>query len=103
MFHASRRMPFLHRLCYLTLGLEVYFMPRKRPRVRRYADSGDRRTQLFADVDWSDEGNHVQYGKKWVEHFLKEDARSVEDLQDEIDQYLKEAGVDLPEGHQAPY
>ena len=53
LFEAAQSMPFLHRLCYLTLEMEVYFMPRKRPRVRRYAEAGDHRTQLFADVDWS--------------------------------------------------
>ncbi|GIW75094.1 MAG: hypothetical protein KatS3mg104_0157 [Phycisphaerae bacterium] len=103
LFYASQTMPFLHRLCYLTLGLEVYFMPRKRPRVERYGSAGDRRTQLFADVDWSDEGNHVQYGKRWVDYFLTDDARTVEDLQSEIADYLKAAGIDLPEGQLAPY
>jgi hypothetical protein len=103
LFNASRAMPFLHRLCYLTLGLEVYFMPRKRPRVERYAAAGDSRTQLFADVDWSDEGNHVQYGKRWVEYFLADDARSVQNLQDEIAEQLKSAGLLLKDGQLAPY
>jgi hypothetical protein len=103
LFAASRTMPYLHRLCYLTLGLEIFFMPRKRPRVQRYAEAGDRRTQLFADVDWSDESNHVQYGKRWVEYLLKDDARSVEELQEEIDTYLKRAGLQLKDGQLAPY
>ena len=50
----------------------------KRPRVRRYEEVSDARTQLFADIHWSDEGNHVQYGKRWVNHFLKDDAQSIE-------------------------
>jgi hypothetical protein len=103
LFEASRTMPYLHRLCYLTLGLEIFFMPRKRPRVKRYADAADHRTQLFADVDWSDESNHVQYGKRWVEYLLKDDARSVEDLQEEIAEYLKRAGLQLKDGQLAPY
>ncbi|MCC6680451.1 MAG: hypothetical protein IT445_06060 [Phycisphaeraceae bacterium] len=103
LFDASVSMPFLHRLCYLTLGLEVYFMPRKRPRVRRYAEAGDPRTQLFADVDWSDEGNHVQYGKRWVEFFLTDDARSVEQLQEEIAAHMAAVNDKLPAGQLAPY
>lgn len=102
MEHAAK-MPFLHRLCYLTLGLEVYFMPRKRPRVKRYEEAGDARTQLFADVDWSDEGNHVRYGKTWVKHFLEDDARSIEELQDEIQQHMAKLDLGLPEGQLAPY
>jgi hypothetical protein len=103
LFVASQSMPFLHRLCYLTLGLEVYFMPRKQPRVKRYKEAGDPRSQLFADVDWSDEGQHVQYGKRWVSHFLKEDARTVEHLQTEIALMLKQNGINLPDGELAPY
>lgn len=103
LFRQAQALPFLHRLCYLTLGLEVYFMPRKRPRVQRYAAAGDARSQLFADVDWSDEANHVRYGKRWVEHFLRDDARSVEDVQAEIADYLKSSGVALPPGQLAPF
>jgi len=103
LFEHAQRMPFLHRLCYLTLGLEVFFMPRKRPRVKRYEQAGDPRTQLFADVDWSDEGNHVQYGKRWVHHFLQDDARTVEELQQEIDAHLRALKQDLPAGQLAPY
>ncbi|MBI3831820.1 MAG: DUF455 family protein [Planctomycetes bacterium] len=103
LFDQSQDLPFLHRLCYLTLGLEVFYMPRKKPRVKRYEDAGDHRTQLFADVDWSDEGNHVQYGRRWVEHFLKDDARGVEDLQREIAAHLKEKQVHLPAGQLSPF
>ncbi|MEK3722703.1 DUF455 family protein [Paenibacillus sp. FSL H8-0034] len=89
LFEQSQGIPLLHRLCYLTLGLEVYFMPRKSVRVRFYEQQGDPRSQLFADVDWSDESNHVRYGKRWVDYMLKDDARSIEDLQEEITKYLE--------------
>ena len=102
MEHAAK-MPFLHRLCYLTLGLEVFFMPRKRPRVKRYEQAGDTRTQLFADVDWSDEGNHVRYGKTWVNHFLENDARSVEELQEEVREHMDRLDLGLKQGQLAPY
>jgi len=103
LFRQAQGLPFLHRLCYLTLGLEVYFMPRKRPRVRRYAEAGDARSQLFADVDWSDEANHVRYGKRWVDFLLQEDARTVEDVQAEIAEYLKSYRLALPVGQLAPF
>jgi hypothetical protein len=103
LFDAARTMPFLHRLCYLTLGLEVYFMPRKKPRYERYGTLGDQRTQLFADVDWSDEGNHVHYGKRWVEHFLRDDARDVKALQDEIHEHLRASGAIVEGGPPAPF
>lgn len=103
LFEQSQAMPLLHRICYLTLGLEVFFMPRKTERVRYYEEQGDFRSQLFADVDWSEEVNHVRYGKRWVEHFLKDDARSVEDLQAEISQYLEAFSAQLPAGRKAPW
>lgn len=56
-------------------------MPRKSERVRYYEQKGDHRSQLFADVDWSEEINHVRYGKKWIDYFLQDDVRSVEDVQ----------------------
>jgi hypothetical protein len=102
-FEQSQGMPFLHRLCYLTLGLEVFFMPRKQPRVRRYEAAADFRSQLFADVDWSDEQNHVRYGKRWVDYFLEDDARTIEDLQAEIAAYLKTYQATLPAGQLVPW
>lgn len=99
----AQAMPVLHRICYLTLGLEVFFMPRKRPRVARYRDAGDPRTQLLADVDWSDEGNHVKYGKRWVDYLLTDDARSVQEVQDEIAEHMRAVLGDLPAGQLAPY
>ncbi len=84
LYEQSESLPVLHRICYLTLGLEVYFMPRKLPRVREYQANGDAPSQLFADQDWSDETNHVRYGKRWIDHLLQDDQRSPEDLQDEI-------------------
>jgi hypothetical protein len=77
-------LPFLHRFCHLTLNLEPFFMPRKRPRVMQYEQAGDTRSRLFADVDWSDEINHVRYGTQWMEWFLKDDARDVDDIKAEI-------------------
>jgi hypothetical protein len=103
LFEHSRHMPILHRFCYLTYGLEVFFMPRKSERTRYYEQAGDARSQLFADVDWSEEINHVNYGKRWVNHFLENDARTVQDIQDEISEFLARAGVSLPEGRKAPW
>jgi hypothetical protein len=97
LFERAQGLPVLHKLCYLTLELEVYFMPRKQPRVKRYQEAGDHRTQLFADVDWSDEGNHVQYGRKWVDHFLKSDSRSVEELKAEIAAHMERLNAGAPE------
>jgi hypothetical protein len=84
LFEQTEGLPVLHRICYLTLGLEVYFMPRKQPRVREYQANGDSRSQLFADQDWSDETNHVRYGKKWLEHMLEDDQRTIDDIQEEV-------------------
>jgi hypothetical protein len=67
----------LHRVCYLTLVLEPYYMPRKKPRFEEYSEAGDERSQLFADHDWSDEINHVRLGKDWLERLLEDDARDV--------------------------
>jgi hypothetical protein len=103
LFEQAQGMPFLHRFCYLTLGLEVFFMPRKKPRYKQYEAAGDGRSQLFADVDWSDEQNHVRYGQRWVEFLLQDDARSVEDLQAEIADYLSAYKAQLPEGQLAPF
>jgi hypothetical protein len=102
-FEQAQNMPFLQRLCYLALGLEVFFMPRKQPRVRRYEAAGDFRSQLFADVDWSDEQNHVRYGKRWVDYFLEDDARTIADLQEEISAHLKLYQEGLPAGQLVPW
>lgn len=77
-------LPFMHRFCHLTQNLEPFYMPRKRPRVAQYEQAGDLRSRLFADIDWSDEINHVRYGKHWMEWFLKEDARDIDDIKAEI-------------------
>ena len=82
-------MPVLHRIYYLTLGLEVFFMPRKQPRVKEYMKNGDLRSQLFADQDWSDETNHVRYGKRWIEHLLTDDQRTPDDIQEEVQAHLE--------------
>jgi hypothetical protein len=103
LYEQSRTMPLLHRYCYLTLGLEIFFMPRKSVRVRYYSEQGDGLSQLFADVDWSEEINHVKYGKRWIDYFLADDARSVEDIQLEISKYLAEFSAQLPAGKKAPW
>lgn len=103
LFDNSQGLPLLHRLCYLTLGLEVYFMPRKSVRVRYYEQEGDPRSQLFADVDWSDESNHVRYGKQWMDYFLKDDARTIEDVQAEIAKYMENHANNMTEGQKVPW
>lgn len=103
LYDQAKAMPMLHRYCYLTFGLEVFFMPRKPVRVRYYAEQGDALSQLFADVDWSEEVNHVRYGKRWVEHFLENDSRTIEDIQAEIAEYLKQYTELLPGGKKAPW
>lgn len=94
--------PFLHRFCHLTLNLEPFFMPRKRPRMLQYEQAGDTRSQLFADVDWSDEINHVRYGTEWMEWFLKDDARDVDDIKAEIAEHTKRFARS-PHGAMAPF
>jgi len=95
LFHEAENMPILHRIVYLTRGLEAYFMPRKQPRSKTYEAVGDLRSQLFADQDWSDEINHVRYGSVWSEHLLEDDYRTQDDVIDEIKQHLsKVRGVE---------
>jgi len=95
LFHEGESMPILHRIVYLTRGLESYFMPRKQPRAKTYEDAGDLRSQLFADQDWSDEINHVRYGSKWADYLLEDDYRSADDIIDEIKHHLgKVRGVE---------
>jgi len=89
LFENSQGMPVLHRIAYLTLGLEVYFMPRKRPRVKAYIERNDPRSQFFADQDWSDEANHVRYGKRWVGFLLEDDMRTEEDVLAEVRKHLE--------------
>lgn len=106
LFNAAQRMPVLHRVCHLALMLEPYFMTRKQPRVRRYEELGDWRSQLFSDVDWSDEINHVRYGKRWVNYWLEDDARSLEEIKEEVTAMIEKSmgeGNRLPEGQLAPY
>ncbi len=103
LFEQSQHMPLLHRFCYLTLGLEIFFMPRKSERTRFYEAQGDARSQLFADVDWSEEINHVNYGKRWLAYFLEDDARTVKDIQEEITSYLETSQKQLPGDRQAPW
>lgn len=89
LFKRARQMPFMHRICYLTLVLEKHYMPRKKPRFEEYGNAGDLRSQLFADGDWSDEMNHVRNGRRWLETLLEDDARDVSDIEDETTKLLE--------------
>ena len=89
LFKNGLQMPLLHRICYLTMVLEPYYMPRKKPRFEEYAEAGDTRSQLFADHDWSDEINHVRFGKDALEALLKNDARDVKRLKEEVIEILE--------------
>lgn len=89
LYRNSQQMPFLHRICYLTLVLEKHYMPRKKPRFELYGNEGDQRSQLFADHDWSDEMNHVRNGRDWLENLLEDDARGVADIEDETMAHLE--------------
>lgn len=88
LFRNSLAMPLLHRVCYLTLVLEPYYMPRKKPRFEEYERAGDTRSQLFADHDWSDEINHVRVGKEWLKKLLEDDARDVQQIKSETEEIL---------------
>jgi hypothetical protein len=88
LFLNGMAMPLLHRVCYLTLILEPYYMPRKKPRFEEYGTAGDERSQLFADHDWSDEINHVRLGKDWLERLLEDDARDIRQLKVETREIL---------------
>ncbi len=88
LFEESQSLPILHRVAYLTRGLEAYFMPRKPKRMKEYEETGDLRSQLFADQDWSDEINHVRYGSRWTDHLLEDDYRDVNDIIDEVKKHL---------------
>lgn len=88
LFEHSQGLPVLHRIAYLTRGLEAFFMPRKPKRFKEYEERGDARSQIFADQDWSDEMNHVRYGSRWTDYLLEEDARELEDVLDEVKRHL---------------
>lgn len=88
LFLNSLAMPLIHRTCYLTLVLEPYYMPRKKPRFEEYRRAGDARSPLFADHDWSDEINHVRLGKDWLEKLLEDDARDVLQVKKETEDML---------------
>lgn len=92
LFKRGLAMPLLHRVCYLTMVLEPYYMPRKKPRFKQYEEAGDERSQLFADHDWSDEINHVRFGKDALESLLADDARDVEALKEEVNKLLARRG-----------
>lgn len=89
LYRNSQQMPFLHRICYLTLVLEKHYMPRKKPRFEEYGNAGDKRSQLFADHDWSDEMNHVRNGRDWLTRLLEGDARDVSDVERETREILE--------------
>lgn len=103
LFEQSEALPVLHRIAYLTRGLEAYFMPRKPKRFKEYEDNGDIRSQLFADQDWSDEINHVRYGSTWTDFLLREDSREVEDVIEEVKQHLARVTGRSVAGIEAPF
>lgn len=103
LFEQSESLPVLHRLAYLTRGLESYFMPRKQPRVKEYEKNGDSRSQLFADQDWSDEISHVRYGSTWCEYLLQEDCREMEDILNEVREHLARVSGKEISGISAPF
>lgn len=88
LFELSEDLPILHRVLYLTRGLEAYFMPRKSKRFKEYEENGDLRSQLFADQDWSDEMSHIKYGARWSEYLLEEDNRDWKEILEEVKAHL---------------
>lgn len=94
LFKNGLHMPLLHRICYLTMVLEPYYMPRKKPRFKEYEAAGDARSLLFADHDWSDEINHVRFGKDVLEILLRDDARDVGQLKKEVLDHLERKGAE---------
>ncbi len=103
LFEESHGLPVLHRIAYLTRGLEAYFMPRKGKRFKEYESSGDHRSQFFADQDWSDEINHVRYGNKWVEYLLQDDHRDLDDILQEVKDHLAKVRKQPVESIDAPF
>lgn len=103
LFDESQDLPVLHRIAYLTRGLEAYFMPRKPKRMKEYEESGDLRSQLFADQDWSDEINHVRYGSKWTDYLLEDDYREVEDIIEEVKIHLSRVRGEPVKDINAPF
>lgn len=103
LFESSQGLPLLHRIAYLTRGLEAYFMPRKGKRVKDYEQAGDIRSQLFADQDWSDEINHVRYGSRWTENLLEDDHRDLEDIIEEVKAHLSSVSGKPVTSIEAPF
>jgi len=103
LYEESQNLPVLHRVTYLTRGLEAYFMPRKPVRMKEYEENGDFRSQLFADQDWSDEINHVRYGSRWINYLLENDSREIEGIMDEVKQHLSEVRKTDVQTIEAPY
>ena len=103
LFEESHGLPLLHRIAYLTRGLEAYFMPRKGKRMKEYEKTGDLRSQLFADQDWSDEINHVRYGSRWTDFLLQDDHRELDDIIDEVKDHLSQVRGVKVETINAPF
>ncbi len=103
LFEQSQGLPLLHRITYLTRGLEAYFMPRKPKRMKEYEANGDERSQLFADQDWSDEINHVRYGSRWTDHLLKDDYREIGDIIEECKEHLSKVRGEKVTDISAPF
>lgn len=103
LFDESQDLPLLHRIAYLTRGLEAYFMPRKGKRMKEYEATGDLRSQIFADQDWSDEINHVRYGNRWTNFLLEDDHRDLDDIIEEVKEHLSRARGEKVDTINAPF
>lgn len=103
LFQEVENLPILHRVTYLTRGLEAYFMPRKPKRLKEYLENHDVRSQLFADQDWSDEINHVRYGSKWTEFLLENDMRDIDEIIEEVKKHLSHVRNEIVMTIDAPF
>lgn len=78
----------LQRYALTTLEDERVEMPNKKIKYERAIRLIDPVSAICTDYDWSDEINHVRYGKKWVPQMLwkRSDLRSVEELMRQCNQ-----------------
>ncbi|HET7558342.1 MAG TPA: DUF455 family protein [Limnochordia bacterium] len=72
----------LERYTLTTLGHETAGMAGKTEHYRRHLELGDMVSAACVDYDWSDEINHVRYGKRWVSWFAESygEGRSVTEI-----------------------
>jgi len=96
-YERSVRMPLLHRFCDLTVMAEAEHIHVRKPRFQKYLNAGDLRSAEFVDYDWSDEVNHVRYGFTWVNYMLQDDARTLDDLKEEVWEMRRRLGMENPD------